>query len=237
MQSSPPLFEQVKEFQKIFEPGIRHERQPHGLYVKCGKRVFDCISSAAGLIALFPLFTVVAVCIKLTSRGPIFYRQTRVGMEGHLFQIVKFRSMSKISSHIPPSVTVSGDRRITQVGKFLRRYKIDELPQLWNVLRGEMSLVGPRPELPKYVKDYSPEQKQVLCVRPGITGPASLAYRHEEEILSRYADPEQAYRMRILPHKVALNLKYLPEISFLNDLRLIFNTLNRSFLRPGSSLH
>ena len=235
MQSSPPLFEQVKEFQKIFETGIRHERQPHGLYVKCGKRVFDCISSAAGLIALFPLFTVVAVCIKLTSRGPVFYRQTRVGMEGHLFQIVKFRSMSKISSHIPPSVTVSGDRRITQVGKFLRRYKIDELPQLWNVLRGEMSLVGPRPELPKYVEDYSPEQKQVLCVRPGITDPASLAYRHEEELLSPYEDPELVYRTQILPEKLALNLEYIRDISLGTDLGIIFATVSRSFFHPVSS--
>ena len=134
-----------------------------------------------------------------------------------------------------PGITISGDKRISRVGGFLRRYKIDELPQLWNVLRGEMSLVGPRPELSKYVENYSPEQKRVLCVRPGITDPASLAYRKEEDILSRCEDPEWAYRTVILPDKLAQNLKYIQNISFRSDLRIIFATVSRSFLLVENS--
>ena len=138
---------------------------------------------------------------------------------------------------MPAGITVSGDRRVTRVGKVLRRYKIDELPQLWNVLVGEMSLVGPRPELPRYVELYSRRQKEVLRVRPGITDLASLTYRHEEEILSRCEEPEKLYREEILPEKLVLNLKYLQSITFKADLRIIFATIGCSFLfvesQPG----
>jgi lipopolysaccharide/colanic/teichoic acid biosynthesis glycosyltransferase len=203
--------------------------------VKHGKRILDCISSATGLLVLLPLFALVAVCIKLTSRGSVFYRQIRVGKDGHPFHIVKFRSMNGVASEMSPGITVSGDERITRVGRLLRRYKIDELPQLWNVLRGDMSLVGPRPELPKYVETYSSDQRLVLSVRPGITDPASLFYRLEEEILSRCEDPERVYRMEILPDKLAQNLGYIQNISFRTDLRIILATVSRSFLLVENS--
>jgi lipopolysaccharide/colanic/teichoic acid biosynthesis glycosyltransferase len=233
MQPSPRLIEQ--DSKSISCVGIQLEKLPQGFYVKHGKRVLDCISSATGLLVLLPLFALVAVCIKLTSRGPVFYRQMRVGKDGHPFHIVKFRSMIGAASKMSPGITVSGDKRITRLGIIVRRYKVDELPQLWNVLRGDMSLVGPRPELPKYVEGYSPEQKLVLCVRPGITDPASLAYRHEEEILSRCEDPERVYRMEILPDKLAKNLEYIRNISFRTDLHIIFATVSRSFLLVESS--
>jgi lipopolysaccharide/colanic/teichoic acid biosynthesis glycosyltransferase len=229
MQPSPQMLEQKKGFEGVPCAGILIETLPQGLYAKHGKRVLDFVSSAAALLLLLPLFALVAVCIKLTSRGPVFYRQMRLGRDGQ-FPIVKFRSMDNLASEMPPGITVSGDKRITTVGRILRRYKIDELPQLWNVLRGDMSLVGPRPELPKYVEAYSPEQELVLCVRPGITDPASLAYRHEEDILSRCEDPEQVYRTQILPDKLARNLSYIRNISFWTDLHIIFATMGRSFL-------
>jgi lipopolysaccharide/colanic/teichoic acid biosynthesis glycosyltransferase len=192
--------------------------------------MFDFVFSAAGLLLLSPLFAVVAMCIKLTSHGSVFFHQTRVGREGHPFSIVKFRSMLESASRMPPGITVSRDTRITRVGRILRRYKIDELPQLWNVFLGDMSFVGPRPELPKYVEAYSADQRHVLCVRPGITDLASLAYRHEEEILSDREDPEQIYRTEILPDKLNRNLTYIQHISFWNDVRIIFATLAHSFL-------
>jgi len=160
----------------------------------------------------------------------VAYRQTRVGKDGREFDILKFRSMDAIASDMPPGITVSGDRRITRVGRVLRRYKIDEFPQLCNVFRGDRSLVGPRPELPRYVEAYSPEQRLVLRVRPWITDPASLAYRHEEEILSRCEDPEQVYLKQILPDKLTRNLAYIQNISLLADLQIIFMTIGRSFL-------
>jgi lipopolysaccharide/colanic/teichoic acid biosynthesis glycosyltransferase len=229
MQLSRQLLEQEKDSKGIRSAGILLDTLPQGFYTKRGKRVLDCIFSATGLLVLLPLFAMVALSIKLTSRGPVFYRQMRVGKDGHPFHIVKFRSMNGVASKMSPGITVSGDKRITRLGMILRRYKIDELPQIWNVLRGDMSLVGPRPELPKYVEVYSPEQKLVLCVRPGITDLASLAYRHEEEILSRHEDPEQVYRMEILPDKLAQNLGYIRNISFRTDLRIIFATIGRSF--------
>lgn len=190
----------------------------------------DLVASAGGLVFLSPLFAIVAVCIKTDSRGPVFYPHVRVGKDGRPFRILKFRSMDAVASRLPAGITVSGDKRVTRVGRFLRRYKIDELPQLWNVLLGDMSLVGPRPELPKYVAAYSPEQKLVLRVRPGITDPASLRYRHEEEILSCCEDPENVYRMQILPNKLAGNLAYIRNISLGTDLRIIFKTVGRLFL-------
>jgi len=235
MQPSPLLFEQMKDPKGVGPAGIQLERLPQGFYVKHGKRLFDFISSATGLLLLLPVFAVVAVSIKLTSRGSVFYRQMRVGKGGHPFDIVKFRSMNGAASEISAGITVSGDKRITPVGRFLRRYKIDELPQLWNICRGDMSFVGPRPELPKYVENYSPEQKLVLSVQPGITDPASLKYRHEEEILSRCEDPEHVYRMEILPDKLAQNLGYIQNISFRTDLRIIFATVSSSFLLVETS--
>jgi lipopolysaccharide/colanic/teichoic acid biosynthesis glycosyltransferase len=199
-------------------------------YAKYGKRSFDILSATAGLILLSPVFALVACCIKWTSPGPVFFRQMRVGKDGRPFQILKFRSMSAELSQTGLNITVAGDARVTCIGKFLRRHKLDEFPQLWTVLRGEMSLVGPRPELPIYVAEYAPEQRIVLSVKPGITDPASLAYRHEEEILRGHADPEHFYRTHILPDKLARNIMYLQNITLRSDLRIISNTILSSFL-------
>ena len=199
-------------------------------YANYGKRVLDILSATAGLILLSPVLGLVACCIKLTSRGPVLYRQVRIGQGGRPFQILKFRSMTMQTSNRDLSITIAGDSRVTPVGKFLRQYKVDELPQLWNVIQGNMSLVGPRPEVPVYIAEYTPEQRVVLSVRPGITDPASLAYRHEEEILAGQSDPEQFYRTKILPDKLARNKAYLEKITLQNDIRIIVKTICSSFL-------
>ena len=196
-------------------------------YTTWGKRALDVLCSLVGLVALSPVFGIVACWIKLTSPGSLFYRQMRVGKDGGQFQILKFRSMLDRASP-GLGITISGDTRVTPVGVVLRRYKLDELPQLWNVLRGDMSLVGPRPELPNYVATYTEEQRQVLTVRPGITDPASLAYRYEERILAEHPTPEQFYRTHILPDKLARNLSYIQSISLKSDLRIIIQTIESS---------
>jgi len=202
---------------------------PRSAYAKWGKRLLDVVAASLGLLVLSPLFVILCCVIKVTSRGGPFYRQARIGKDGRRFLIVKFRSM--IVGHVNGlEITVSGDRRVTSVGRILRRYKLDELPQLWNVLRGDMSLVGPRPELPVYVAAYTEQQRQVLAVRPGVTDPASLAYRHEEAILAEHKDPEQFYRTQVLPDKLARNLAYVQAISLKNDLHVIFETVVSSFL-------
>jgi lipopolysaccharide/colanic/teichoic acid biosynthesis glycosyltransferase len=202
-------------------------------YVRTGKRALDILGASLGLIVLSPLFAVAAFLIPLTSRGPIFYRQARQGKDGSTFQIVKFRSMVTDAEAGGSRITISRDNRVTALGKFLRRSKVDELPQLWNVLRGEMSLVGPRPELPEYVALYTRQQRAVLQVRPGITDPASLAYRNEEEILGAQTNPEEFYRTRILPDKLARNIAYLQRISLAQDLRLIVETLVSALFFAG----
>jgi lipopolysaccharide/colanic/teichoic acid biosynthesis glycosyltransferase len=201
-----------------------------GFYVRRGKRALDFTLSTLGLLALAPIFALIGCCIKCTSDGPVFFRQTRVGKDGRVFQILKFRSMVVDAEKRGPGITASGDRRITTLGQVLRAYKIDELPQLWNVLRGDMSLVGPRPELPVYVAAYTPEQRVVLSARPGITDPATISYRHEEEILASHEDPEQFYRTQILPDKLTRNLAYLQRVSLWSDLRVISETVASSFL-------
>ena len=156
----------------------QHSAFTKNFYANYGKRALDILSATAGLILLSPVFGLVACCIKLNSRGPVLYRQLRIGKNGRPFQILKFRSMVMQASKADLGITVDGDPRVTAIGKVLRRYKVDELPQLWNVIGGDMSLVGPRPELPLYVAEYTPDQCMVLSARPGITDPASLAYRH-----------------------------------------------------------
>jgi lipopolysaccharide/colanic/teichoic acid biosynthesis glycosyltransferase len=197
-------------------------------YLPYGKRAMDVLFSSLGLILLLPVFAFVASCIKLNSRGPVFFRQVRIGQNGRPFRIVKFRSMVVDAPKTGLGITVSGDRRITPAGKILRCYKLDELPQLWNVLWGELSLVGPRPELPTYVALYTHDQRRVLSVRPGITDPASLAYRNEEKILAGQAEPDQFYVGQILPDKLAQNIDYLRQVSFRNDLRIILRTIASS---------
>jgi lipopolysaccharide/colanic/teichoic acid biosynthesis glycosyltransferase len=193
-------------------------------YAKAGKRLFDAAASSLGLVLFSPLCALLAICVKVSSRGPVLYWQQRVGLGGRLFRIAKFRSMYQESDRKGPLITSSGDPRVTPIGNILRRFKLDELPQLWNVLRGEMSLVGPRPEVPCYVANYSPAQKQVLSVRPGITDLASILYRHEERILGSRSDPEMYYRETLLPRKLEINLQYLSRATFLYDLALLLRT-------------
>ena len=191
------------------------------------KRLFDFVSAFLGIIILFPLFLIVSFLIKITSRGPIFYTQKRAGRHAKLFTIIKFRSM--FANHGDSNtVTVKGDVRITKFGAFIRKYKIDELPALWNVLIGEMSLVGPRPDLPDYLLLLKGEDKKILNLRPGITGPASLKYANEEQILMHQDDPETYHYEVIFKDKVKINLYYYYNRNLLVDLKLIFATIFRA---------
>ncbi len=194
------------------------------------KRLFDVTAAAAGLVVLAPLFAATALWIKLDSPGPVLFRQKRVGKQGVVFDIFKFRTMHD-SAEDSAQLTVEHDKRVTKVGKFLRRYKLDEFPQLFNVINGTMRLVGPRPEVPRYVA-YDPAEVRaiVLSVPPGITDWASICYKEENAILGRTANPEQAYLETILPEKLKYNVKYVQERSFFNDLRIIFSTL-RALMR------
>ncbi len=188
------------------------------------KRLFDFGVASAGLVVLAPLWVVIAIAIKAESRGPIFFRGARVGRDGKLFMIYKFRTMVADASARGTRITTRDDPRVTRVGKFLRRAKLDELPQLLNVWRGEMSLVGPRPEDPRYVALYSLPQRAVLRVTPGITGAASVVFRNEQELLAG-SDWEQVYIHRIMPRKLELELAYLQRRNFWTDLFLLGQTL------------
>lgn len=189
------------------------------------KRVMDVCLSGAALCVLWPLFLVLALAVRLDSPGPVFYRQVRVGRNGKPFRIFKFRSMVADADKLGLAITVGRDRRITRVGAFLRRTKLDELAQLINVFLGQMSFVGPRPEVEEYVRLYTPYQRQVLLVRPGITDYASIAYRNESDLLAGAQDPRRMYIEEIMPAKIELNMKYLREISPLADIRLILKTV------------
>lgn len=188
------------------------------------KRLFDFIASGCGLLVLSPIFLILAVWVKLDSPGPVFYRQVRVGRGNKDFRLFKFRSM-RIGSDKKGLITVGGrDPRVTRSGYYIRKYKLDELPQLINVFVGDMSLVGPRPEVRKYVDMYTPEQMHVLDVRPGITDLASICYRNENELLEKVDNPETYYIETILPDKLRINLDYVHHQSFWGDLGLIFKT-------------
>ena len=189
------------------------------------KRAMDIAISAAALCVLWPVFLLIALAIVIDDPGPVFYRQVRVGRGGRPFRIFKFRTMVVDADKKGLSITVGRDSRITRVGAFLRKTKLDELAQLLNVLCGQMSFVGPRPEVPRYVELYTPYQRQVLLVRPGITDYASIAYRNENDLLAGAEDPERMYIDVIMPDKIELNMKYLREISPLADLRLILKTV------------
>jgi lipopolysaccharide/colanic/teichoic acid biosynthesis glycosyltransferase len=188
------------------------------------KRLFDMTAAAVGLLLLAPLFVVISVAVKVHDGGPIFYRARRVGKDGRVFRLYKFRTMVVDADRQGPVVTTNGDTRVTSVGCRLRPTKLDELPQLLNVLIGDMSLVGPRPEDPRYVALYTPEQQQVLNVRPGITSAASLLYRHEEEILAG-PDWESTYRNEVMPEKLAIDLAYLSRRTLWTDTMLILRTI------------
>lgn len=188
-------------------------------------RAFDVAAAAIGLVVMSPVFAVVAIAIAASSPGPILFRQVRVGRNGVPFEILKFRTMRRDAERLGGQLTPGGDSRITSVGRILRATKVDELPQLINVLRGEMALVGPRPEVPRYVAMYSPEQRRVLEAVPGITDPASIRYRNEGEILAAADDPEAVYVREIMPHKLELNIAYLERRTFWSDVGVIFATL------------
>ncbi|MBX0313159.1 MAG: sugar transferase [Sulfurihydrogenibium sp.] len=200
---------------------------PNNFYTKYGKRIFDVTASIIGLIVLLPLFIIIAILIKLNDKGPIFYKQKRIGQNFKPFELLKFRTMVVNADKIGPAVTKDGDPRITKIGKFLRKTKLDELPQLWNVIRGDMSIVGPRPEVEKYIQYYKDDYKEILKVKPGITDYATIKFRNEEEILSKYDDTESAYIKYVLPEKIKLYKTYIKEISFFTDLKIIFWTLWR----------
>lgn len=188
------------------------------------KRAFDILASGLGLVALSPVFAAVALWIKIDSKGPVFYRQTRVGKDNEDFRLFKFRSM-RPDSDKGSLITVGGrDPRVTRSGYYIRKYKLDELPQLINVFKGDMSLVGPRPEVRRYVDYYTPEQMKVLSVRPGITSLASIRYRNENEILAQAEDPDRTYIEKVLPDKLAIDLEYVDKATLWNDIKLIFRT-------------
>lgn len=189
------------------------------------KRILDIVVSAGGLLALTPFFAVVAILIKATSSGPVFFRQERVGQHGRIFRIYKFRTMEDGAHMRGSQVTSRKDSRITRVGGFLRRHKLDEYPQLINVLQGDMSLVGPRPEVPRYVKEYPQDFAQLFAVKPGMTHKVSLMLRHEEEILARSADPEQLYINSVLPWKLGLYLNEGGNSSVSEDIATIYRTV------------
>jgi lipopolysaccharide/colanic/teichoic acid biosynthesis glycosyltransferase len=188
------------------------------------KRLFDILASGCGLLVLSPIFIIVAIWIKLDSPGPVFYRQIRVGRHNKDFRIFKFRSM-RVGSDKGSLVTIGGrDPRVTRSGYFIRKFKIDELQQLINVFSGDMSLVGPRPEVRHYVNYWTPEQMRVLDVRPGITDPASIRFRNENELLEKAQDPERYYIDVIMQEKIKLYLEYVEKSSFWYDIKLIFQT-------------
>jgi len=195
------------------------------------KRSLDLFVSCPGLLLLLPLFGVIGALIKLDSRGPVFFRQERIGQGLRQFTIYKFRTMSADAPLKGGLLTVPEDLRITRLGRILRKSKLDELPQLFNVLRGDMSLVGPRPEVSRYVELFRHEYQEILRVRPGMTDLASLKYREESDFLRLAIDPEHEYVTRILPDKIALAREYIRRSSFLFDTSLIFKTVLRVFVR------
>jgi len=195
------------------------------------RRAFDFAAAAVGVLLLWPVFALIALAIAATSRGPVLFMQERVGRHGAPFRIMKFRTMRPDAERLGGPLTVAGDTRITRVGAFLRATKLDELPQLLNVLRGDMAIVGPRPEVPRYVAMYDREQRRVLEVRPGITDPASIHYRDESTLLAAAEDPEATYVREVMPHKLALNLAYMERRTLWSDVGVIFATLVRLFRR------
>lgn len=194
------------------------------------KRIFDILASAIGLLILFPLFLVIAFLIKIDSAGEVFFRQERVGKHGRVFKIHKFRTMAVEAEKRGLQITVGADRRITRVGHFIRKYKIDELPQLIDVILGDMSLVGPRPEVPKYIACYPDEVRaKVLSVRPGITDWASIKFKDENRILGEASDPESAYVKQVLPVKQSYYIDYVNNRSFFGDIVIVLATIRAIF--------
>ncbi len=188
------------------------------------KRCFDITASFFGILFLLIPFAAVAIAVKCSSRGPVFFRQVRVGKNGRKFRIYKFRTMVADAEKKGMQITVGGDSRVTGIGRVLRKTKVDELPQLFNVFAGQMSFVGPRPEVPHYVEMYSDYQKNVLRIKPGITELASIVYRDENDVLAKSEDPERTYIEEIMPEKIKLNMQYMQKMNVFYDIYLIFRT-------------
>lgn len=197
-------------------------------YLQFGKRAFDLTVSVAGVLLLLPFLAAIGLAVRLTSRGPVLFRQIRVGQLGTPFELLKFRSM-RVGSEKGSQLTAVGDPRITPLGMWLRQTKVDELPQLWNVVRGDMSLVGPRPEVPRFVAQYSDRQRAVLRTRPGITGPEINVF--EEELLARHVDKELFYLTTLLPAKLETDLAYVSDIRFSSDLGVLLQTFKKLLFR------
>jgi lipopolysaccharide/colanic/teichoic acid biosynthesis glycosyltransferase len=197
-------------------------------YPRAGKRCFDFVAATVGLLLLLPLLALIGFAVRLSSRGPVFFRQVRVGRFGAPFQLTKFRSM-RVGSENGSLLTAAGDPRITRLGAWLRRSKLDELPQLWNVIRGDMSLVGPRPEVPTYVARYNERQRFLLTLRPGITGPEINV--DEEALLAGREDKEEFYVNNVLPAKLENDLAYLQKVNFSSDLNILFQTFKKLSIR------
>ena len=191
------------------------------------KRIFDITVSLTGILCTSVFFIIIGIWIKIDSNGPVFYQQTRVGKNEKHFKILKFRTMVIDADKNNQLITVGADSRITRAGRFLRRTKIDEIPQLINILKGDMSFVGPRPEVPKYVDMYNEDQKCVMLVRPGLTDTASIEYRNESELLALSEDPERTYIQEVMPRKLIFNMQYLENISVINDIRIMITTIKK----------
>ncbi|MGH9935012.1 MAG: sugar transferase [Blastocatellia bacterium] len=191
------------------------------------KRALDLAVAIPVAAMLSPLLIAIAVWIKLDSRGPVFFLQERVGQFGRLFRIFKFRTMIVDAAANGSLITIGADRRITRSGRLLRKYKLDELPQLFNVIRGEMSLVGPRPEVPRYVDLYTEDQRRILALKPGVTSPASIAFSDESETLARQEDPENFYRAQLMPAKIREDLSYATRATVFSDCAMVAKTLFR----------
>jgi len=194
-------------------------------YKKAGKRIFDLLLSVSGIVLLLPFFVVIPVLIKLDDKGKIFYKQKRVGRKGKIFNLIKFRTMVENADKIGGTVTKENDERITKIGRFLRKTKLDEIPQLFNILKGDMSFVGPRPDVPGYADELTGDDAVILEVLPGITGPATIKYRNEEEILSKVENPEKYNDEVLWPDKVKINKEYVKNLNFMDDLKYILKTL------------
>lgn len=203
------------EIQKILK------RKKFTLFVK---RCFDICASLFGIILFLPFYILISLLIKLTSKGPVLFKQIRVGKNGKKFKICKFRTMIVDAEKKGLQITVGEDKRITKIGKILRKTKVDEMPQLFNVFLGQMSFVGPRPEVPKYVEQYNNEQNQILLIKPGITELSSIIYRNESEELAKSSEPDKLYVEEIMPKKININLKYIKKMSLFYDIKLIFKT-------------
>ena len=203
------------------------ENKSDSFYIGYGKRICDFIISSILLLVLSPIFIVIALLVKTDSKGPVIYSQLRVGRNWKVFTLYKFRTMKNDSQSNGLRITVLNDSRITPIGRILRKYKLDEMPQLFNIFKGDMSVVGPRPESKKYVELYKEDYSEILQIQPGLTDYALIEFRNEEEILAGYEDAEQAYINLILPEKISLYKKYINEMSFVTDVKIVLKTFLR----------